>query len=329
MFPWWSNFILCFLKLEINQNNLKFLLRGCGYIFGGILLIRQVYISRLRVQALESTARAQLKTAEAQLKNNVEIRYNNTLEYFSSNKENPLAQLGAIYQLYYIAKSNHEYSKIVLDLLLERLLILCEKKPCEDTTRRVGKKEKQAIVDKLFKDHVDSQSIFGQNYTHGLELVEINLEGLCFSEACLFKANLRDSNIKDAVFKNANLSEATLPTKLSGCRDMSGVKLNNVKIYSQSELQGLRLTNAEIKNSLIVHAYLNNANLERANLSGTDLSKTDLSGANLSGANLSGVKGLTFNQLKSVKSLYETMGLEQGLQSKLKREYANLFHKNF
>ena len=91
-----------------------------GYAVGGVLLIIQIVISNRRSMALE-------KQVEAQLKNNIETRYNNTLQYLSK-KESSLARLGSLYQLFYIAQSNHEYHPIMLNLFTEQLHILCSKK---------------------------------------------------------------------------------------------------------------------------------------------------------------------------------------------------------
>ena len=67
-------------------------------------------------------------------------------------------------------------------------------------------------------------------------------------------------------------------------------------------------------------ADLTRADLTRADLTGADLTLANLSEAiltraNLTGADLTGAKGLTYNQLASVKSLYKTQGLETVLKT--------------
>ena len=317
-FQYWGECLLCHFSLENNEDNLKFLLRGCGYIFGGILLMRQVYISHLRVQASE-------KTAEAQLKNNVETRYNNTLEHLSGEAR-PLARLGSIYQLYYIANSNPEYRQVVLDLLIEHLHILCKKYAPKGDNRRIIEKEKQVIVDKLFKDG-KPQDVFGENHTIDLDLENVVLSGLDLTGAWLVGANIKGSNIENTIFKKANLSKAKLPTNLNGCKDMSGAKLNEVELWTSTNLKSLNLKGAEIKNSKIIHADLTGTDLTGANLAGTDLTGTDLTGTNLAKSDLTETIGLTFEQLRTVESLYKAKGLETDIRARLEEKCPHLFTK--
>ena len=120
--------------------------------------------------------------------------------------------------------------------------------------------------------------------------------------------------------------------------DLTGVDLTGAKLkgadLTGANLTGADLTGADLTGANLVAADLTGADLTGVDLTGADLSgenliEANLTGANLTDANLRGVRNLTYNQLASVKSLYETQGLEEVLGqeelTRLKAEMPELF----
>ena len=74
--------------------------------------------------------------------------------------------------------------------------------------------------------------------------------------------------------------------------DLKGVNLTDANlsdaILINADLRTANLTEADLSGAILINADLRRANLERANLSKTDLSEAKLGGANLSVANLQG-----------------------------------------
>jgi len=89
----------------------------------------------------------------------------------------------------------------------------------------------------------------------------------------------------------------------------------------KANLQGAVLNDAYIQG-----AVLNNANLQEANLLFANLEGTTLSSANLRGADLQGAKGLTLEQLSTVKTLYEAK-LDDDLLAEVKEHFPHLLEE--
>lgn len=127
-------------------------------------------------------------------------------------------------------------------------------------------------------------------------LYGIHLEGAVLSSANLKGAVLMDANLKGAVLENANLERAAL---WRANLDVASLRNANLKRASSRE--------ANLKGAFLVNANLERANLLNANLEGAFLAKANLEGAALWNANLAGAKDLTWYQLETAMTDYETI----------------------
>ena len=130
--------------------------------------------------------------------------------------------------------------------------------------------------------------------------------------------NLTGANLKEVDLTEVDLREVDLTAA-----DLREVDLTAAKLIVAN------LTRADLEGANLTGAKLDLADLEGANLTGADLEGAELAGANLTGAYLTGAKGLTYNQLVSVKSLYVTRGLGTVLKpeelTRLRAEKPELF----
>jgi uncharacterized protein YjbI with pentapeptide repeats len=169
-----------------------------------------------------------------------------------------------------------------------------------------------------------------------IEMNKTDLGTVSLSGAYLQKADLRAADLKAADLEGADLWEAVL----------RGANLENAFLMD-ADLQGAflmetNLQGANLKRVNACAAGFQWADLQRANLQGADLREANFMEANLGHANLkaadlkgayfwssdlSGTKGLRFEQLATVKTLYGAKGLEAGLEAQLKEEYPELFEE--
>jgi uncharacterized protein YjbI with pentapeptide repeats len=104
-----------------------------------------------------------------------------------------------------------------------------------------------------------------------------------FADACFWKADLTGANLKGANLNNTRMHEAVLT-----------LAILDDALFSQAELLGTNLVNAQCESTQFVGAKfdgadLTGANLREANLTGASLADANLTGANLREANLTGV----------------------------------------
>ena len=96
-----------------------------------------------------------------------------------------------------------------------------------------------------------------------------------------------------------------------------------------ADLTGADLTGVDLTGANLREAYLTGAYLTGAYLTGANLTRAYLTGANLTGVDLRGAKGLTYEQLASVKSLFGAKELATALKpeelTRLKAEMPELF----
>lgn len=302
------------------------LIKNVAYAFGASLLIIQISISNRRADAAEETAKAASGS-------NAEQRYHNATNHLAN--ENPVIRIGAIYNLYHISQTTDTYDTTIFDMFCEYL---------SRSENAIVPKERQIIVDRLFKGEIDKRvlkkpvkidltntDLTGANLTGAdltdADLTDANLKGANLTGANLKGADLTRAKLDSCVFEKVNLIRAKLPSDLTGVKSMKGAKLDEVEFYTGSKLKGLQLSslkgqNGSLKNAKILYADLSDAKLMKVDLTGTDLTGTDLTGANLTGT-----KGLTFEQLSTVKCLYDVKGLKKELEQKLRAKNPKLFDK--
>jgi uncharacterized protein YjbI with pentapeptide repeats len=119
-----------------------------------------------------------------------------------------------------------------------------------------------------------------------------------FIEAHLERAHLEGADLKKAHFEGANLERANL---------------------ERANLTEAHLEGANLKKTHLEGARLTGANLERANLTGANLT-----GAILTGAILSLETKLIIDQLSTVKTLYNVVGLDSTLLKQVQKKYPHL-----
>lgn len=312
--PYWYEFIIE-THFNINFNNDKNtersqfkweIIKNIGYFIGIVLLIWQISISNRRAKAAE-------KTADATLLSGVEQRYHNACEHLGSNVLS--VRVGAIYNLYHISQSTNTYDQTIFDMFCAYL----QNKPKEEPTlgNIITKKEKQIIIDKLFKVEKDKRVLINLKE---IDLKGADLNGINFSNAdlsCKSGADLTSTNLDTCVFDNADLSNAKLPEKLDVINSMNGAIMNGVNFISGTNLNGLLFKDGSWKNAEVRYT-----NLSNSNLSGTNLENTCFTGTNFTNAT-----GLTFEKLIQTKNLYGVTGLDERLKKKLKDKKPELFTK--
>jgi uncharacterized protein YjbI with pentapeptide repeats len=139
-----------------------------------------------------------------------------------------------------------------------------------------------------------SRANLADQWLHGEQLREANLESANLSRADLSSANLRSADLRSANLRGANLSHADLRSaNLSGAElfdaDLSGAQLLRANVGGV-DLRGARLSGAGLSGANLPGANLNSADLSGAQLFFADLRDANLSNAKLSNANLSGAK---------------------------------------
>lgn len=91
------------------------------------------------------------------------------------------------------------------------------------------------------------------------------------------------------------------------------------------KLKDAQLYKADLRETDLSGADLRGANLTGANLREAIFNGADLTGALLLLADLSGAKGIEYQQLITVGSLYEVKGISNDLLARLKKDKPNLF----
>lgn len=291
-------------------------IKGLGYMYGLILLIQQISISNKRADAAE-------KTAEATLKANTEQRYHNAVSHLQNDK--PFIRIGAIYSLYHISQSTDTYDKTIFDMFCEYL---------SGTVNKVNNKEKQIIVDKLFRV-VEDDRVFKPQYEFdltGIDFTNIDLSNANLGHANLSMTDLSEINLTGVNLANANLTAIKILStrnQWDNIKSLKGATLDKIN-PSSANMSGLNLQYVSLKNVIMIHADLSetnlaNVNLTNANLTDANLTNADLTDANLTNANLINAIGLNFEQLSKVKCLYNVEGLDKEIETELRTRKPELF----
>ena len=239
----------------------------------------------------------------------------------------------AVLRLIDISKKNKVYNDIIKLAFIKRMKAPYETEEVKEVEREIEKYKKDKFIKaeqnwqikkKLIKvrRRTYAQYIFrwlGERYRveDKLDLVNLDLSYQDFrardndgKKIKHFRAkkgnyfvldfvNLRGANLKEVDLTEVDLREVDLTAA-----DLRGVNLTAAKLIVAN------LTRADLEGANLTGAKLALAELAVANLTGADLEGAELAGANLTGAYLTGAKGLTYNQLASVKSLFQTSSTE-------------------
>jgi hypothetical protein len=105
--------------------------------------------------------------------------------------------------------------------------------------------------------------------------------------------------------------------------DLKAMRLDGLN-FSEANLSGCDLRGADLRNCDLTGAALRSAYLYQADLRNAKVDSSDFGDAILTYADLRDVSGLSFIQLRSVRSLYRSK-LDSETVEVLQRDYPNLF----
>ncbi len=175
-----------------------------------------------------------------------------------------------------------------------------------------------SIVKSLFVDRIYEEGkkavkpiveSFKDSLPEGMDLKECNLHEANLSRADLRYADLRYVELSEADLSDANLTEANLSHANLSYTDLNGADLHKAKLIGanliRADLINTNLFSTNLIGINLDYANLIDAILVDANLSSANFNCTDLGGADLRNANLRKTN-ISFEQLKTVKSLYKT-----------------------
>ena len=144
-------------------------------------------------------------------------------------------------------------------------------------------------------------------------------------KADLRNANLVGANLARADMRNANLVGATLQrANLQGV-DLRSAKLKNAYLW-EANLLGADLRLANFEGADLQEANLQGADLREAQLPRAELKGATLQGADLRLANLMLCKGLTIQQIKTVRSLWRSR-LDPEIKERVRKECPHLLQE--
>ena len=267
-------------------------LRNLGLVIAGAIAL-PIAIWRSRV------AQIQANTAQRELSNRL---YQQGTEMLQSAALS--VRLDGIYTLERLAKDEPERYHIQI---MSRLCGLARHQTRDDgvearsDTKREPRlrEDVQAVVAAISSCHARQDR---------LEMAadfRLNLRGVDFPGARLFKARLSRANLSMANLAGANLIGADLAGAEFSRANLAGATLSGADLaragFDRAELPEARLDSANLakarlssanlfrarlSNANLAEAHLSNANLAGASLHESDLSRTRLQGGNLAGASL-------------------------------------------
>ena len=222
-------------------------IRFIGIGMGGLLTV-------MAAIAINNRAKAQIKSANAQVENNkltekshIDERFNSAIE--TLGHERAEVRISAFYQFYYLAKDSQDDNtgRKIFDILCAHLRTMPEDQSHVKKNNRdiFPTEEYQTLLNILFKS--EDKFVFGE-----------------------FHANLQNVNLTHTNLKNANLANADLCDA----------------ILEGANFTGANLADSKFTHAKIAYAHFIDANLERANLREANLTRAKLIGANLKEANL-------------------------------------------
>ena len=221
-------------------------------------------------------------------KGQVEERFKNSIDHLGSEKV-PVV-LGAVYELFHIAKSNNSYSEMVFNILCSYLREITSKTIDRQILIRKNTEYKeyeppivvQTIIDLLFKGK-------GIEIFDGLkaDLHGANLQGVDFTKASIKNANLMYIKLNGAYLKNANFKGSSLYKASINGAVLTEANFENT-ILSEASLNRATCVDSKFSGSNIDLAYLVEADFTRAELIGVNFIGSYMLGINLLNANLQG-----------------------------------------
>jgi len=246
------------VELGYNKNCNIETLKIVTIIFGGLLILVQIYLTNRRTKAAEDNLRI-LESGQ------VQKRFNNAIDQLGNASE--AVNLGAIYTLHHVATDSPKFTKSVFDILCSyiRQTTLSEEYKSVNSTKPSIKI--QSILNLLFIEEDERKT-----YTH--------------LHANLFEAYLSGANLSKAIFSDANLNGVNLSLANLNYSQFGFTKLryanlsdaNLTKAHIQiSDLTSANLTGARLMGSNVFRSQLDNAKFDNILLNDKDWFQTLIS----------------------------------------------------
>ncbi|MEL6535410.1 MAG: pentapeptide repeat-containing protein [Bacteroidota bacterium] len=163
---------------------------------------------------------------------------------------------------------------------------------------------------------LNRNKIFNINLVN-CHLARTNLSYTVLKESNMNNANLSGANLLQCNLENARLNQANLENANMNQANMLGA------YASGANFKDAVLIKTILERAFLIKADFTNAFLMEADLRGAFLTGAEMENANLYKADLRGAIGLTVEQLKSVKTLYQAK-FDSELESQLKEEHPEL-----
>lgn len=320
-------------------------LKTTATIFGGIAVFINAYYAAKRWEAMDKSAFAALKNAEAAQDKQITERFAKAIEQLGSDKIE--VRLGAIYTLERIAKDSKDDHWTIMEVLTafvrenapvkdfsekntvntESLIIVNSwnyKKPKEIEEKRKLQTDIQAALTVIGRRNTDTEQENQRLDLHnidirGADLSKANLQGADLWKANLQRAYIAKAKLQGAVLWEANLQEANLSKANLQKAVLLGANLQEANLrkanMQAASMQGANLQRAilhkvNFQKADLSLARLADTSLRRANLQGADLGQASLQGADFSETNLQGANFKEAN-LQRGADLYDAKNLEQ------------------
>lgn len=135
-----------------------------------------------------------------------------------------------------------------------------------------------------------------------LQMTRLDNANLCLSD-------LRLSNLEGANLSNADLGGANVEMAYLKKANLEGANLE-ITNFHYTNLQLANLKKAKLGGAILKGAHLQQAQLDGAELAYANLEGANICDVNLEGARLTKALNLTIDQLSTVKTLYNVVGLD-------------------
>lgn len=152
-----------------------------------------------------------------------------------------------------------------------------------------------------------------------------NLKGANLFRACFIGASMRKADFQGAYLRGANLRYVRLYQANFQEADLSLSDMLYADLWKVN-FQGVNFFHANLQGNSLRKSNLAEANFKDANLQNVSLWKANLRGANFEEADLRRVRGLEFEQLAEVKTLYKAR-LDPLLLRQIEEKYPYLLEK--
>ena len=225
------------------------------------------------------------------MEDNVRLtRFKDAVGMLGGSKSSVL--VGAVYAL-------HEIAKEEKDLRVSVFAVLCEfvrKVGEEGVAREIALVARQTALKFLFDAHGtevygDLKARLAEANFAGLDLSGMNFTGTDFTEADFGEIIIRDA----AIF--------------------AGAQMNGIKLVSGQDMHGSDFTGADMRDTNFFYVHFE----------GCDFAGAKFRGTSFDGSFFFDAENLTYEQLKSAKSLRDVQGLPEDLEKRLRRDKPELF----